>query len=269
MKRTIFLTITSVVLLAGVGCASKTETSDTATSTVAASSPAQRAHALCLSTGNRPELRRVTDRLTPTLVCIFPDGTECPALGLLNDTCVPTAPTAEPSAEEGGPISDLPRFCEPVAEPVCGSDGRTYVNKCVAEQQRITVVKEGSCPSSDVATDLPVNTSLGTSQPVPPSVTNPSSITSPTPQPIPSGQIPKWLEVPIALLEENANAVRPFIQECSIGGQRYYFQAEDCEQCLSVLYTADGQVACYPSHDITNQCPTQVVNRSCKTIWEK
>ncbi len=261
------LTIMSVILTAGIGCTSKTETPTTSTSTVVPTSPAQRAHALCLSTGNKPELRHITDKLTPTLVCVFPDGTECPGLSLLNDTCVPKTPAVEPTAEAGGPISDLPRFCDPIAEPVCGSDGRTYVNKCVAEQQRVTVVQEESCPPSETVPE-PSPTLSDPSVPKIP-LTGQLQATPPTTQPAPSGSIPKWLEVPIALLEENNNAVRPYVQECSIAGQRYYFQGEDCDQCLSVLYTADGQVSCYPSHDITDQCPSQIGGRNCTTIWQK
>lgn len=38
-----------------------------------------------------------------------------------------------------------PRQCIEIYEPVCGDDGRTYSNQCVADRESATIISQGEC----------------------------------------------------------------------------------------------------------------------------
>nr|2KMO_A Chain A, Leech-derived tryptase inhibitor C [Hirudo medicinalis]2KMP_A Chain A, Leech-derived tryptase inhibitor C [Hirudo medicinalis]2KMQ_A Chain A, Leech-derived tryptase inhibitor C [Hirudo medicinalis]2KMR_A Chain A, Leech-derived tryptase inhibitor C [Hirudo medicinalis] len=37
--------------------------------------------------------------------------------------------------------------CPKILKPVCGSDGRTYANSCIARCNGVSIKSEGSCPT--------------------------------------------------------------------------------------------------------------------------
>lgn len=274
--------------------------------TVVASSPAQQAHAFCVSQGFSFVIER-SEQQGPELFCRFLDGSRCPAVDFLNETCEPDSALAmkEPTTTAAlGDVFQFPRFCEPVAEPVCGVNGRTYSNECIANQQGVAIQYEGTCdprieptnpptvydpdPNKKVTTQEtqsansgggtasspsnPGNTSAGgnaityqAEQPRTPQVVNQEPIY------VDDG-IPDWLAVPFSLVDGNQSVTKAWIEACPINGGTYYLQVENCETCFSTLYTEDGSLICNPSNDISGTCPSGFANgkpASCRVILEK
>ncbi len=89
---------------------------------------------------------------------------------------VPTAtPTPDPCA------------CPSVYTPVCGSDGRTYFNVCVASCEGISIAPAEHCVNSTLPIVTPRPTSSPTPTPGPQGSPTPTPNSSPTPSPTPSG----------------------------------------------------------------------------------
>lgn len=59
--------------------------------------------------------------------CDYPDGSACGAADMTG-TCKPR-----------------PDFCTKIYRPVCGCDGKTHSNRCVAETGGVDVLHEGVC----------------------------------------------------------------------------------------------------------------------------
>jgi len=49
-----------------------------------------------------------------------------------------------------GICSPMPELCLPIWNPVCGCDGQTYGNACLAAQAGVTVNFDGECPQSEL-----------------------------------------------------------------------------------------------------------------------
>lgn len=59
--------------------------------------------------------------------CDYPDGSACGA------------------ADMTGICKPRPDFCTRIYRPVCGCDGKTHSNRCVAESSGVDVSHEGMC----------------------------------------------------------------------------------------------------------------------------
>jgi hypothetical protein len=75
------------------------------------------------------------------------NGTPCQ----INDDCAPTEfCSTEASGTCGGEGQCVPRganvMCMTTCQPVCGCDGQTYLNPCVAHKHGASIAQQSPCP---------------------------------------------------------------------------------------------------------------------------
>ena len=66
------------------------------------------------------------------------------AVLLVASTCKKTTPVDSHVCIEKPMKADC--MCYEIYKPVCGCNGKTYANDCIARCQNITNFKEGACP---------------------------------------------------------------------------------------------------------------------------
>lgn len=278
-----------LILLIGAGC-SDTKNTNTPdgpvdNETVVPSTPIQQAYALCVSQGYLFDINQ-TDR-GYEFFCLFPEERRCDALAFLNEECrrdiavKVITPSSTASIDD---VFDAPRFCEPIAEPVCGNDGRTYSNSCIAKQQGVELAHQGTCtegqePSNPPTVPEPPITGNGVAQGGTSSNNSESSSVPPqsdysAPEPIYTEQgIPDWVAVPFSLVKDNPSIASASVARCSVAGTIYYLQVENCPTCFSTLYSDNGSLMCNPSHDLNGSCPAAFANgnvpSSCQVVLRK
>lgn len=76
----------------------------------------------------------------PALACGGGSALVCPA----GQFC--EAPTGTCSSGAAGTCSDMPADCPTTVNPVCGCNGTTYNNACLAEAAGVSISGTGSCP---------------------------------------------------------------------------------------------------------------------------
>jgi putative hemolysin len=270
-----------VLLFLGIGCSGNdgntaTSSATQPTKTVIRSQPktiepTEQAYDYCDDLGHQLIFRFNETTSQSDAYCQFADGSSCRATSFLQGTC----------DNENGSTSFFPtisedvdniRRCPNVEEPVCGADGQTYANRCIAVLQGVALLYDGVCTNSiDTTTTTAVPHQSATSIQAPTTEpTNPLSLTDSLSQ----ATYPSWIENAKALAIREKNTV--IIEQCGASINPTYYQydlsadrQESCEGCFSVLYSKEGATICFPNNDFANACGTfDKKNRiGCKEIW--
>jgi putative hemolysin len=278
MKKNIsFFVLLSIVLLAGAGCSSKKTPTETTPQNNLIDNPLvetteqQEAYLFCTKKGYEIQIRYEGSLNKNIAYCVFDETKKCESVAFLKDQCpeevVPTeeeqiAKMFQPVVGDEFPL----RLCEPIAQPVCGTDNKTYTNACVAEFLSATIQHQGSCdrPSNIVPTEantervVDISVIPGKNTPTKNSETKTNNITSPktpTPGTTESANTNAWVEIPLSLLQSTAGQ-ETRIDRCIQNGVTTFYVHDD----FPTLYNAKGEVICYPKNDINNACPSFITN---------
>ncbi|NCO05019.1 MAG: hypothetical protein GW939_02630, partial [Candidatus Magasanikbacteria bacterium] len=157
------------------------------------------------------------------------------------------------------------KACEQTVAPVCGLDGFTYTNQCIAESQRVQINHDGACKDVQQLLDADI--------PSPPPKTDTTATnTSNTKTDVIASGKPldlSWLEHVKRFAKKEQSIIPVTIQECRIGGKYLYYKTGD----FSVLYDHESELVCFPNNDLGDFCPSYFTKdniiKGCTTIWQK
>ncbi len=273
MKKLFLLTAIFLLTLLVNGCSSSSPNQKLVTSTtektngVTNTTLTVSSTDFCKNHGYEIIIRFDKDTQGSKIFCRFPDKKECVANDFQKGICTP---------EKGAVyyvLKSTPVYnCQKADPPVCGTDGKNYVNHCGADLANIPISHLGSCGTiisfSENTTDfidnkigpLPVITSSST--PIEKSE-NIVKITS---------TLPDWLKTAGDIIKsQSKSSPSAYIKKCNSGAGTLYYQVDSCPNCFSTLYQENGEVICYPNHDLTHNCPVNFnINNSkndCTTVW--
>ncbi|MBI4992714.1 MAG: DUF333 domain-containing protein [Candidatus Magasanikbacteria bacterium] len=276
VHRPIFIiTILSAALvLLGAGCLSKTSktvVNNTATSAaeVVKKKPqidtsANPAYAYCKKTGNELIIRFNETTSSSVAYCRFVDTTECEAEKFFKQTCAPGQGAKTYALTEK---NNNFAACTNEYEPICGANGITYTNTCLAQVQGIIISHTGVCAPTEqkqVVIENKNSTAENTSKNAEKIAAVDNQNTSD-----PSG----WLGIikDFALSAPKSNPPA-FIEKCAYSGNTTYYFSPGCDGCATTLYNQNGNIICYPSNDLDNTCPAYFTGayraNYCSKTWQ-
>ncbi|MCB9798726.1 hypothetical protein H6758_03295 [Candidatus Nomurabacteria bacterium] len=108
--------------------------------------PLEKAMTVCEANGFKVTVNQQYDKVET--LCVFDDGTGCDVLAFQSGKCSKLAGASPLSAVENQDGIASLRYCKANNQPVCGKNGKTYVNECTAQVDGTEVESEGPCPGS-------------------------------------------------------------------------------------------------------------------------
>ena len=276
MTYTRFIICCAIFLLVGAGCAKKNVDTNVPDDTVMTLE--QQAYLFCTNHGYTIKIVQNED-LSTSIYCNKGDTLPCLAIDFLQDACEEEKAVSffgEDLIEE----KEL-AVCSTIAKPICGTDNRTYANTCIAKQLNVATKHEGPCdyqintpitPTESLEFDTRPkrkSRSTRTRQPSKTTKQKDSSKTTGSTQPEPSEPTtPGWLTTSLSLFDSDSKkTVRAYY--CPKNGTSYYLVDEHCTECLKSLYSENGNLVCYPSHDFDNSCPSDFLTPSLPAYCTK
>ena len=291
-----FLASAGFFILLGAGCQKNPATDPSATQ-IAKITRDQQVYVYCTNRGFEARIQFDSEVNRNRIFCSFPTGRKCDAYDFVDGKCNPKEPNPDDINSSLTPIVGTRMECDHIANPVCTTDGKTYTNRCTAETQGKKVKYEGSCNEKDAPFELdvpPYDPQSSKSRVPSPTYATPLHSSDEKTNTLPSNQAPKKSESPSAappspqphvsatsgstastewlpnlesVLQSSTSPYKLSISECAVGSEKYYYQKEECVNCYQVLYTENGDTACYPGL-ADGQCPAWSETK-CKIIWQK
>lgn len=263
-KKIIFFTIIILSIIILPGCGKEEEkpvvNNNNSTSSVTTTTPkvikmpeteTKPEYTFCESRGYELIIRFDKETQSSKAYCRFPDTTECEATSYMRGECnqgnnsiAYTTTTIEQPTKT---IKECPKNYD----PVCGENGITFTNECIAASQNIKVIAIGNCQKNEekksVDSSLNNNTNINTSPPY-------------------------WLPVitDMFMLEPKSTPVA-FVEKCIYDKTTVYYASYGCANCEDMLYGEEAVLICYPNKDLTKACPSYfdltTKKNYCRRIW--
>jgi putative hemolysin len=261
------LCLLGLLLLVGAGCGpgaqENTSESQTTTSTATAVrkppavDPSVAALDYCESQGYSIIFTFDEVAKTNRMFCAFTKTAGCEAIDYYRGSCVPSTSVAIDVGPEG--LENI-RTCDRTELPVCGEDGNTYINQCIANLQQIRILHSGACTAEETANASQQQTTIQQPQ------------GTPSIEDIQKGTYTQestlWVNTLANLLSQKEGSR---IEKCTFGDDALYYQQEGCPDCFSTLYNSGGDIICFPHNDLAGTCPAYFnknARTSCTLIWE-
>lgn len=254
-----------MLILVGAGC-SGSNSNTTSTSTDSATSthdvvkkpegvePIDYAIEACENNGYDIIFKFDNETKTSNTYCQFSSGYACEAISYITGTCTTTSTNRMYLVTTDGVPQNI-RTCTNDEQPICGKDGITYVNSCIAGLQRVAVSHPGVCTEAEqqAAAEATAQSSGNTSSSGSTNNTSQGTIGTTAPTNVNTA----WLKHLSAIAAgSNTGSKGPTKEECVYGTNKVYYMVESCPNCFSTLYNTTGDVICHPHNDIANECPS-------------
>jgi len=252
--------VCAVLFFIGAGCSTAPkeqdpDTTSTTPTTVVVKKPANvdtidYAIAACESRGYVAVLTYDSGTKHTNTLCKFHDAYACDALQFLMGQCTTTSTNRIYLVATNGIPKNL-RTCTEDETPVCGNDGVTYVNSCIAALQQATILHTGVCTEKEIVAASPPPSAVTTP------ITTPRGGSSGTNPSAPPTGTPVWTTYLFSITGNRTTGPgAPIKEACTYDETRVFYMEEGCPDCFSTLYANTGTVLCYPHNDIQNECPS-------------
>lgn len=211
--------------------------------------------------------------------CQFTDGSECRLDEFSSGICGPGQGAAVLTNLNliANPFVEF--SCSETSPPVCGTNGHTYTNACIAAQSGVSIAREGRCSAEEIAASIPTAETTNTDTRTQTISTANTYISgnSNTPSLSSSNEGTEakdqqynqaWLASVIALIEgRGPTTPRTYIDICRQGNNTVYLQTNGTNNLPSTLYTARGEILCNPNRDFAGRCPGTGAPTGCSRVY--